>query len=60
VTPAELGVVRLVAEGLTNPEIARRLFITRNTVKVRLRNIFAKLDVTTRAELAAQAARRLH
>ena len=55
-TPAELEVVRLVGEGLRNDAIARRLFIAPGTVKVHLTHIFAKLSITTRAELAAQAA----
>ena len=55
-TPAELEVVRLVSEGLRNDAIARRLFIAPGTVKVHLSHIFAKLGITTRAELAAQAA----
>jgi len=57
-TPAELEVVRLVGEGLRNDAIARRLFIAPGTVKVHLSHIFAKLAITTRAELAAQAASR--
>ena len=57
-TPAELDVVRLVSEGLRNDAIARRLFIAPCTVKVHLSHIFAKLGVTTRTELAAQAASR--
>ncbi len=55
-TPAELEVVRLVRQGLRNDAIARRLFIAPGTVKVHLSHIFAKLGITTRAELAAQAA----
>ena len=55
-TPAELEVVRLASEGLRNDAIARRLFIAPGTVKVHLSHIFAKLGITTRAELAAQAA----
>jgi len=57
-TPAELEVVRLVSEGLRNDAIARRLFIAPGTVKVHLSHIFAKLGITTRTELAAQAAAR--
>jgi predicted ATPase/DNA-binding NarL/FixJ family response regulator len=57
-TPTELEVVRNVAQGLTNPDIARRLFVSRSTVKAHLAHIFAKLGVSTRAELAAQATRR--
>ena len=55
-TPAEREVVRLVGEGLRNDAIARRLFIAPGTVKVHLTHIFAKLGITTRTELAAQAA----
>jgi predicted ATPase/DNA-binding CsgD family transcriptional regulator len=55
-TPAELEVARLAGEGLRNEAIARRLFIAPGTVKVHLSHIFAKLGITTRAELAAQAA----
>jgi predicted ATPase/DNA-binding CsgD family transcriptional regulator len=57
-TPAELEVVRLAGEGLRNDAIARRLFIAPGTVKVHLSHIFGKLGITTRAELAAQAASR--
>jgi DNA-binding CsgD family transcriptional regulator len=57
-TPTELRVVELVAEGLTNPQIGQRMFISRGTVKVHLSHIFAKLNMTTRAELAAEATRR--
>lgn len=57
-TPTELRVVELVAEGLTNPQIGERMFISRGTVKVHLSHIFAKLGTSTRAELAAEAARR--
>jgi predicted ATPase/DNA-binding CsgD family transcriptional regulator len=55
-TPAELDVARLAGEGLRNDAIARRLFIAPGTVKVHLSHIFTKLGITTRAELAAQAA----
>jgi DNA-binding CsgD family transcriptional regulator len=57
-TKTELEVVRHVAQGLTNPEVARRLFVSRSTVKAHLAHIFAKVGVSTRAELAAQATRR--
>ncbi len=57
-TPTEERVVALVVEGMTNPQIAERLFITRGTVKVHLGHVFAKLGMSTRAELAAHAARR--
>ena len=55
-TPAEREVVRLISEGLRNDAIARRLFITPGTVKAHLTHTFAKLGITSRAELAAQAA----
>lgn len=49
---------RVVAEGLTNPQIGERMFISRGTVRAHLSHIFAKLNTGTRAELAAQATRR--
>ncbi|HEU4421379.1 MAG TPA: LuxR C-terminal-related transcriptional regulator [Pilimelia sp.] len=54
-TPTELEVVRLVADGLTNPQIGARLFMSRGTVKTHLSHIFAKLGTTNRTELAAAA-----
>jgi predicted ATPase/class 3 adenylate cyclase/DNA-binding CsgD family transcriptional regulator len=57
-TPTELKVVTLVAEGLTNPEIGERLFIGRGTVKTHVAHVFTKLGLRTRAELAAEATRR--
>jgi DNA-binding CsgD family transcriptional regulator len=57
-TPTELRVVELVAEGLTNPQIGERMFISKATVKTHLAHIFQKLDVHNRAELSAHAARR--
>jgi predicted ATPase/DNA-binding CsgD family transcriptional regulator len=55
-TPAELEAVRLVGKGMRNDAIARRLFIAPGTVKVHLSHIFAKLSISSRAELAARAA----
>ena len=52
-TPTEREVVALVAEGLTNPDVAERLFMSRSTVKTHLNHVFAKLGISTRAELAA-------
>jgi DNA-binding CsgD family transcriptional regulator len=57
-TPSELEVVRLTAEGLTNPEIGQRLYISRRTVQTHLAHAFRKLDISSRVELAAEAARR--
>jgi DNA-binding CsgD family transcriptional regulator len=55
-TDAELPVVRLAAEGLSNAEVAARLFLSRYTVETHLKHVFAKLGVENRAELAALAA----
>ena len=52
-TPAEREVVPLAVEGLTNPEIGARLFMSRSTVKTHLSHVFAKLGVANRTELAA-------
>jgi DNA-binding CsgD family transcriptional regulator len=50
--------VGLVAEGLSNSAIADRLVVSRYTVETHLKHVFTKLGVSTRAELAAAAARR--
>ncbi|MFI7697952.1 AAA family ATPase [Nonomuraea sp. NPDC049480] len=57
-TAREVEVLRLVAEGLTNREIAERLFIAQKTVSVHVSNILAKLEVSTRTQAAAEARRR--
>lgn len=56
-TPAERNVVRLVQEGLSNPEIGERLFISRRTVERHLSNVFTKTGIASRAQLAAEASR---
>lgn len=56
-TPTEREVVQLVAEGLSNPDIASRLFISRATVKTHLTHVFTKLGITNRAQLVALASR---
>jgi DNA-binding CsgD family transcriptional regulator len=53
-SPRELQIARLVANGATNQVIARALDISTWTVSTHLRRIFAKLDVCTRAEMVAQ------
>jgi DNA-binding CsgD family transcriptional regulator len=57
-TPSEQRVVELVAEGLPNAAIAKRLFVSLATVKTHLVHVYGKLGLTTRAELAAAATRR--
>ncbi len=47
-TPRELGILRLVASGAANSEIAQELWITRQTVKFHLSNIYRKLGVSNR------------
>jgi DNA-binding CsgD family transcriptional regulator len=56
-TDTELKVVRLVAERLTNPEIAARMFISRRTVQTHVSHALAKLGAGSRRDLAAAAAR---
>ncbi|MFJ8012394.1 LuxR C-terminal-related transcriptional regulator [Streptomyces sp. NPDC096339] len=57
-TPAELKVALLVAQGRSNPEIASALFLSRRTVQTHVSHILAKLQVRSRAAVAAQAATR--
>ena len=56
-TPTELTVAGLVAEGLSNPRIGERLYISRRTVQAHLAHVFAKLDISARAQLAAEVTR---
>jgi DNA-binding CsgD family transcriptional regulator len=58
-TGREIDVMRLVAEGLTNAEIAGRLYISPKTVEHHVARIYRKLDIRTRGEAAAWAVRNL-
>jgi ATP/maltotriose-dependent transcriptional regulator MalT len=57
-TPMELTVSDLVAEGLTNPEIGEELHISRRTVESHVSHVLRKLDVSSRTKLAAEVVRR--
>jgi DNA-binding CsgD family transcriptional regulator len=54
-TTSELTVARLVAEGLTNREVAERLFVSPHTVNSHVRHVFSKLGINSRVELARLA-----
>ncbi len=54
-TPRELEVLRLVAQGKTNQEIAESLFITRTTAKVHVQHIIRKLGVSDRTQAVVRA-----
>jgi DNA-binding CsgD family transcriptional regulator len=56
-TRAELDVVKLVSEGLGNKEVAARLFVSPRTVQAHLTHVFAKLGLSSRVQLAQEAAR---
>lgn len=56
-TDSELTVVGLVVQGLTNREVAERLFVSPHTVSTHLRHVFEKLELNSRLELVGVAAR---
>jgi DNA-binding CsgD family transcriptional regulator len=58
ITPRELEILTLIAEGLSNREIGERLFVSENTVKSHSSRVFEKLDVGRRTQ-AVQKAREL-
>jgi LuxR family maltose regulon positive regulatory protein len=51
----EIEVLQLIAEGMTNPEIATRLFLSLYTVKTHTRNIYGKLGVNNRTQAVTKA-----
>ncbi len=56
-TRAELDVIKLVSEGLGNKDVAAQLFVSPRTVQAHLTHIYAKLGLTSRVQLAQEAAR---
>lgn len=58
ITPREYEVLQFIAQGLSNREIAERLFVSLNTIKTHTSNLFAKLDAQRRTQ-AVQNARQL-
>jgi LuxR family maltose regulon positive regulatory protein len=54
-TERELEVLRLLPTGLTGPQIANQLYLSNNTVKTHMKNIYSKLNANNRAEAIERA-----
>jgi NarL family two-component system response regulator LiaR len=54
-TDRELGILQLMVDGLSNPDIAKKLFVSRSTVKFHVSNILMKLGATSRTEAVSMA-----
>ena len=57
ITPREVQIAELVAQGFTNAEIGKSLWITENSVKQALKRMFRKLEVSSRTEMVAKLSR---
>jgi DNA-binding CsgD family transcriptional regulator len=57
-TPTEVKVVGLVAQGMSNPQIADKLFLSRRTVQTHVSHVLTKLELHSRTEIAREASRR--
>jgi DNA-binding CsgD family transcriptional regulator len=57
-TATEQAVAELVAQGLSNPQIGERMFVSRRTVQTHLAHVFTKLELSSRTQLAAEVTRR--
>lgn len=57
-TPTELKVVTLVAEGMSNPQIAAQLFLSRRTVQTHVSHVLSKLNLQSRIDIAREAGKR--
>jgi len=55
ITPREIAILKMVAQGLRNKQIGEKLFISEGTVKVHLHNIYEKLQVNSRVALMRYA-----
>lgn len=56
-TPTEHAVVDMVGDGLSNPQIGERLYISGRTVQTHIAHVFAKLDISARAQLGVEVTR---